>query len=124
MKTTEIQERTLIAARLCPVCHSGHSKLLYRQSFATLSRSSLMEGYDVVICERCGAGYADGIPEQAVFDAYYRDLSKYEGPVGVNLPPPPVESRFLDVAGLIERFVPASDSHILEIGSAFGGLLK
>lgn len=124
MKTPEIQQGTRFARRQCPVCHSDRSQLLYRQSFALLSKSSLMEGYDVVICEQCGAGFANDIPEQAVFDAYYRDLSKYEGPVGVNLPPPPVEPRFRDVAELIERFVPASDSRILEIGSAFGGLLK
>src|ERR1700731_4256182 len=65
-------------SRLCPVCGSDHKRLLFQQRFAGLSRGSLLEGYDVVACQDCGFGFADHIPEQAAFDAYYRDMSKYE----------------------------------------------
>ena len=64
--------------RPCPVCRGIRSTLLYRQSFEQLSGARLLNGYDVVICHKCGAAFSDGIPEQQVFDQYYRDLSKYE----------------------------------------------
>ena len=60
-----------------------------------------MDGYDVAICESCGAGFADDIPAQAVFDAYYRDLSKYEDAGTGGNEPAPVEQRFRDIAGLL-----------------------
>ena len=37
-----------------------------------------LRGYDVAVCTDCGFGFADGIPEQATFDRYYREMSKYE----------------------------------------------
>ena len=117
-------EQKRFAARLCPVCGSARSKLLFRQSFSRLSVASLMDGYSVVICEQCGAGFADDIPAQSVFDEYYRDLSKYEDAALRGNAPPPVDQRFRDIAGVIERFVPAPDSRILEIGCASGGLLR
>jgi SAM-dependent methyltransferase len=112
------------AARLCPVCGSMRSKLLYRQSFEQFSGASLMDGYDVVICQDCGAGFADDIPPQSAFDEYYRDLSKYEDGFTAASEPPPVEPRFRDIAGLLAKFIPTPNSRILEIGCASGGLLK
>jgi SAM-dependent methyltransferase len=109
--------------RPCPVCRSERSKQLFRQSFAHLSGATLLEGYRVVICEDCGAGFADDIPPQDLFDRYYRDLSKYEG-AAVPETAPVVDRRFRDIAGLIALFIPSTDSRILEIGSAAGGLLR
>ena len=37
-----------------------------------------MDGYDVVVCDKCGFVFADGIPLQADFDGYYAAMSKYE----------------------------------------------
>ena len=82
-----------------------------------------MAGYDVVVCEVCGAGFANGIPPQSAFDDYYRDLSKYED-AAPRTEPPPVEPRFRDIAALIARHIPARESRVLEIGCANGGLLK
>jgi SAM-dependent methyltransferase len=124
MKTSETVDWKRSSTRPCPVCGSERSKLLFRQSFARLSVATLMDGYSVVICEQCGAAFADDIPAQSVFDEYYRDLSKYEDAALSGNAPPPVDQRFRDIAGLIGRFVPAPDSRILEIGSASGGLLK
>src|SRR5215472_2482357 len=117
-------EQNRYPRRPCPVCRNESSNLLFEQSFAQLS-TTLMDGYSIVICPRCGAAFADGIPPQAVFDAYYRDLSKYEdGGVFDAKEPPRVAQKCRDVAGTIGRFVPAPDSRILEIGSASGALLK
>lgn len=117
--------RERFATRPCPVCGSGRSKLLFRQSFDQLSGACWLDGYEVVICEDCGAGFADDIPPQSAFDDYYRDLSKYEDAgIGLGGGSPPVDQRFRDTALLIARFVPKPDFHILEIGCASGGLLK
>jgi SAM-dependent methyltransferase len=96
--------------------------LLFSQRFEQLSTASLMNGYEVVTCTDCGAGYADHIPTQSEFDAYYRDLSKYED-IAVPGERQPVEERFREMAALIQSFSPSRDSRILEIGSASGGLL-
>ncbi len=82
-----------------------------------------MDGYDVVICQDCGAGFADGIPPQSAFDDYYRDLSKYEDPAPRNEPPPD-EPRLRDIAKLVAEYIPDPESRILEVGCATGGLLK
>src|ERR1017187_1449382 len=105
-------EQRRFPTRPCPVCRSERSKLLFRQSFAQLSVASLMDDYNVVICEQCGAGFADDIPAQSVFDEYYRDLSKYEDAAPSGYAPPPVDQRFRDIAGVIEPFVTAPDSRI------------
>src|SRR6185369_11708953 len=83
-----------------------------------------MDGYDVVICEQCGAGFADDIPPQSAFDDYYRDLSKNEDIAPPGTQPPPVEQRFRDIAALVAKYIPAPESQVLEIGCATGGLLK
>jgi SAM-dependent methyltransferase len=111
-------------SRLCPVCNSDRSKLLFRQSFEQLSDMRLLDGYDVVICEECGMGFADRVPTQAAFDEYYRDLSKYEDRDGSRQPSPVVEQRFRDIAASIADFIPRRDASILEVGCASGGLLK
>src|SRR6185437_10348693 len=61
--------------RTCPICGSSSKHVLFQQRFATVL---LVEGYSVVVCQECGFAFADEIPEQHEFDAYYRDLSKFE----------------------------------------------
>ena len=112
------------STRPCPVCCGTRASTLFRQSFEQLSSARLLDGYDVVICEECGAGYASSIPDQAAFDGYYRDLSKYDHADRGSTEPPGDEQRFRDIAGVLEEFVPARDARILEIGSGSGQLLK
>jgi SAM-dependent methyltransferase len=107
--------------RVCPVCNGMSRERLWSQAFEQPSSTRLMDGYEVVICRECGAGFADDIPPQEVFDAYYRDLSKYE--VNIESGPLPVEPRFRDMADLIAKFIRGRDARVLEIGSASGGLL-
>ena len=121
---TERIEREQFPPRLCPVCRSDVSKALFRQSFDHLSGVHLLDGYDVVVCEECGMGFADGLPPQSVFDEYYRDLSKYEDGEASGRQSSVVEQRLRDVAATIGPFIPSSHACILEIGCASGGLLK
>jgi SAM-dependent methyltransferase len=110
--------------RPCPVCGALESKHLLRQSFAQLSRAEFLDGYDVVVCATCGLGFADGIPTQKVFDAYYRDWSKYEHGSRDGRESELDERRFRDIAVTIARFIPSQSSKVLEIGCATGRLLS
>ena len=86
------------------------------------ARSSL-DGYSIVVCRECGAAFADRIPEQAVFDDYYREFSKYEGGEPEAARPPETEKRFEDAASFVAGFIPSLDARILEIGCGFGQFL-
>src|SRR5204862_5738732 len=69
---------TPFRARGCPICGAAERRVVFRQDFAAVDHATPVTGYDVAVCERCGGGYADGIPEQAAFDRYYSEMSKYE----------------------------------------------
>lgn len=77
-----------------------------------------MDGYDVVVCVRCGAAYADRIPDQQTFDAYYAGMSKYE-PVNESGTVPPI---FKHAADLLAPHI-AADTRIADIGCATGAFL-
>ena len=109
--------------RPCPVCDSFCSRLLSRQAFEQLSAVHLLDGYDLVICDDCGAAFADQIPAQPVFDAYYHALSKYDleyrGGKGSDYD----DQRFREIAATVSQRVPRKQARILEIGCATGRLL-
>ncbi len=64
--------------RTCPICGSEERSLVFKQKFAEIPGVTFLKGYDVVQCNSCGFYYADGIPGQESFDAYYKEQSKYE----------------------------------------------
>ncbi len=107
-------------SRACEVCGHQDVRVLYRQRFGGFP-GMLLAGYDVVTCRACGFAFADGIPEQAAFDAYYRDLSKYEYAGGPE--PDWVLSHFQSVVEATRRFLPSRQHSILDVGCATGGLL-
>jgi SAM-dependent methyltransferase len=111
--------------RQCPICGSTERRTLFRQSFERLSGVEFLSGYDVVVCAACGLAYADGIPEQPVFDAYYRDLSKYEYQHTDGKESDLDERRFREIAATIAALLDSDRSaRILEIGCATGRLLS
>lgn len=107
-------------SRECPICGSRSKRLLFQQTFSTVL---LVEGYSVVVCQQCGFGFADQIPEQEDFDAYYRDLSKFEHEHRDGKESQSDETRLLAVADLLARFIPGSDSKVLDMGCSTGRLL-
>jgi len=110
--------------RSCPICGRREKKLLYRQEFSHLSDQIQLGGYDVTICENCGGGFADQIPNQDWFNAYYKAMSKYTNDQrGGDVSTFDTE-RFRDISKLISEFVPAKSARILDFGCASGGLLK
>jgi SAM-dependent methyltransferase len=111
-----------VSRRGCVVCGGTATDLLFRQEFAALE-AGLLRGYDVVACRECGFAYADGIPEQTSFDAYYRDLSKYEKAAAAGRESEHDMTRFRAIADLILPHVPTTQSRIMDVGCSTGGLL-
>ena len=109
--------------RACAVCDSTTSKLLFRQTFYEMSSGSLLKGYDVVVCEECGFGFADHIPAQTDFDAHYRDMSKYEYQDQGGKETEYDLGRFRAVTDRIIPFLPDSNVRLLDVGCATGRLL-
>src|SRR4030095_11140804 len=107
--------------RACAVCGSKQSTLLYQQAFSEISlRGSLLSGYDVVACEHCGFCFANGIPEQAHFDAYYRDMSKYEKSERGGQESSYEKARFQLMADVILKKLESHLTRIFEVGCANG----
>jgi len=110
--------------RKCPICDSPKSKLLFRQHFYMISGCALLDGYDVVVCEKCGFCYADKIPQQSDFDFYYREMSKYEYQDHGNRISRYDMARFQSTASYLGGFLPSPETCILEIGCSTGTLLS
>ena len=110
--------------RVCPICDGARVRHLYTQRFFPMSDGSLLDGFDVVVCDACGLAYSDDIPPQSVFDAYYRDMSKYEFEGSGGQESAHDFKRFHSIAELISRHVPNRNTAILDIGCATGGLLS
>jgi SAM-dependent methyltransferase len=108
--------------RNCPVCLSDERRLLFRQQFSTFSEGSLMTGYDIALCNSCGAGYADDIPSQREFDTYYAEMSKYEYSQSEGLPGTIDQDRYPETVAITAPFIPR-DASIADVGCATGGLL-
>lgn len=111
------------ALRPCPVCGALERRVLFTQEFAAVERSTPVDGYDVVVCVACGAGFADGIPDQRAFDRYYRDMSKYEYHQRDGAESPFDASRLAMIADLMVPHLPGADVRILDVGCATGRLL-
>ncbi|MCX6056605.1 MAG: class I SAM-dependent methyltransferase [Chloroflexi bacterium] len=108
----------------CAICGNDQKHVLFQQQFSKLSIGSLMNGYDVVICQSCGFAFADNIPDQTDFDLYYREMSKYEHQDYAGEPSEFETRQFPALAHFIKKYIPTSQARILEIGCANGGLLN
>jgi len=107
--------------RPCPICDSiGPRTFLHRQRFY---EGPLGDGYEVVVCNACGAGFADGIPSQAELDRYYAEQSKYTYAHADGTESPYDFKRFELIADQLEPHLPSKSARILDIGCATGGLL-
>lgn len=109
--------------RGCPVCGATDRRVHFRQDFAAVEAATPVTGYDVVTCTACGCGYADGIPDQDAFDAYYRAMSKYEYHQREGAESEYDTRRMEVIARIVAPLVPRLDARILDIGCATGRLL-
>ena len=110
--------------RICPICSSTESEILFHQRFSDFSDITLLESYDVVACDNCGFCYADKIPPQKVFDVYYRELSKYESNSDELHESRYDRNRFSVIVNYLKPFLDDPGLHIAEVGCATGFLLS
>ena len=114
---------TRSSSRNCPVCDSVRRRLFFHQDFATIENGTPFTGYDVVVCQDCGAAYADGIPDQSALDRYYREMSKYENAHRQGAESDYDRRRLALIAGVIAPHVRSANARILDIGCSNGRLL-
>jgi len=110
--------------RCCPICESREATLVFRQEFSQMSGGVIVRGYDVVVCRGCGFGFADGIPSQEQFDAYYRDASKYENQDRAGESSSCAIEGYRVIADRISGLLPGRSNRIIDMGCATGGLLS
>jgi SAM-dependent methyltransferase len=104
------------------VCLATAKTVLFRQTLATLSQGSLLDGFDLAVCAECGGAYADDIPEQEAFDRYYAEMSKYEYSSSAGVPSETNRDRFRENAAWVEPHL-RPEFRLLDVGCATGGLL-
>ena len=109
--------------RPCPICNSLRSHLLFAQRFGTLSEGSLLAGYNLVVCDDCGFNFADQIPDQATFDRYCAEMSKYEYAHREGAESEFDSARFAKIADYLAEQVSDRGARILDIGCATAGQL-
>lgn len=109
--------------RDCPICFNPAKHLLYRQDFGNKS-ISLMDKYDVVVCQNCGFVYADNIPTQAEFNKYYEVMSKYEFNYNEGRVSNDYDEHFQKIVDFIAPRFPDKSARIIDIGCSTGCLLN
>jgi len=110
--------------RDCPICSGSAVKRLYQQTFSQMSGGFPIRGYDVVVCEACGFGYADGTPDQKQMDSYYKDLSKYENKHQAGEVSQAGLENYQKIVDGLSTFLPDKTVRIADIGCATGALLS
>jgi len=62
--------------RPCPVCNHQSDEMIYHNKLAVIDDFDM--SYMVTSCQSCQFVYANRLPEPSQYDAYYRQLSKYD----------------------------------------------
>lgn len=110
-------------SRACPICSDSDKIRLFKQKFSD-KNIFLMDGYDVVVCKKCGLAFADGIPSQANFDEYYAVMSKYEFSYQGGRVSDEYVDYFTKIFNFLSPRLPDKSVKILDIGCSTGGLLS
>ena len=112
-----------MSSRACPACGSRNVEVLFRQSFEELSRRGLVDAYDVVCCEACGFGFADGLPTPAEFERYYAQMSKYEYQPTAGRTSKADQERCRAIALQVDGIGVDRSAPVLDVGCSTGALL-
>jgi SAM-dependent methyltransferase len=112
--------------RPCPVCGARAGEPLHHRSFVLPDGHPLARGYSVVTCTICGAAYATPLPEQAAYDLFYRDASKYaDADTGTGSGAQAWDDeRLEETARALVALAPETATHIVDVGCGAGGLLR
>lgn len=106
----------------CPCCGRENSvnRKVFTKDFHLAQAIMPFQYYDVFQCRGCGFVYAGNIEESISIEDYYSMMSKYEGTYSVS---GDVRDYYDRVKSYIMKHTNKND-RILDIGCAFGGLLK
>lgn len=110
--------------RTCAICGSAETRMLFQQHFAVMSTGGLLDGYDVVVCERCGFCFAEDVPPQSALDQYYREMSKYEHQDRMGDVSQSDWARLQLIASYLKKHLRNPGARIMEIGCSTGTLLS
>lgn len=119
--------------RSCEVCGNSQVKLIHKQRFVLPSKYFFHAGYDVVTCRECGFTYADNIPSQEFFDAYYQEMAKKSFYLNTKIfKSSDKQAYYSKEMGLrlkhslknILKTMPGKDARILDVGCYTGELLN
>jgi 2-polyprenyl-3-methyl-5-hydroxy-6-metoxy-1,4-benzoquinol methylase len=117
-------ESRAVHRRGCDICGSTTRRLIFEQRFVTFDEDAgLLAGYDVVACAGCGFVYADGLPEKAVFERYYRGMSKHEPDPDQTVVPPYKRHNTDLIAKRVSYYWPRRNIRILDVGVGGGATL-
>ena len=109
-------------SRKCPVCGECKTALLYTNRFVDFDQISFFQKYNVVCCDMCGGVYADNIPNQEDFDAYYHKQNKYEQKTAKR--ERTLHPAYYRAVQLLSLELPDKETCILDIGCGMGYLLS
>jgi SAM-dependent methyltransferase len=114
-----------VTLRNCPSCLGTQAEVLHHQEFNLIAGHPLASGYNVVACDTCGFVYADTSATQEDYNEFYKRMSKYSDPATGTGSGALVwdAERLDDTAKIIARCLDSSESRILDVGCAGGGLL-
>jgi SAM-dependent methyltransferase len=111
--------------RICPACGCKHNALVFENRFRIPSKNTFYSGYDVVECD-CGMIYADDLPSQSEFDAYYQAQSKKSSRFEVNGYKEPVwyVNIHKSASDWLNNHIGLSGKKVLDAGCFSGDLMR
>lgn len=115
-----------LARRPCPICQQVNCEVLRHQRFVLPEGHPPATGYDLVCCQNCGFVYADTRISQHDYDRFYSQFSKYgdrQTATGGGDTTWDAD-RLRHTASYIDSILPDTETRILDIGCANGGLLR
>lgn len=105
----------------CPVCGSDKNIKYFYRDYRDYASIAPFLFYNVYGCKECGMAYAGALEESMPLDEYYEKMSRYEGDSYVLSPD--MMAFYAREADFLVKYV-KKDAFVLDIGCAFGGLLK
>jgi len=106
----------------CPVCDAtGKEKKVFMRDFSLSAEIVPFLRYDVCECSQCGMVYAGNMEESMPLLEYYKKISHYENDSFVMSETN--RQLYKREVEFVSKYIPKT-AKVLDIGCAFGGLLK